>query len=182
MARTEAAPVLPRAAPRFQYWKRRRFWLLAVVLLLTAVVVSLPFLPIIFGARLKVENFDEIQLGMAQSEVESLLGGAPGYYRRPPAKFKNIGSISSGPAYFAPAWTSDRWELWVADDTSITVYFDNNGRVSHKEKDPEPRTTSKDWAVYFKDWYKDWFERHVPGSKELMRFFSDLAPDRYRAG
>src|SRR5438046_717135 len=64
MTKPEPASGSPPPIRRFRFWKRRRFWLLAVPLLLAAVGASLPFLQLNFGTRLKAENFDEIELGM----------------------------------------------------------------------------------------------------------------------
>src|SRR6266852_810449 len=60
MTRPEPASGSPPPARRSSFWKRRRFWLLALPVVLAVIVTSLPVLPMVFGTRLKAENFDQI--------------------------------------------------------------------------------------------------------------------------
>lgn len=70
--------------------------------------------------ELNVENFEKIEPGMTQSEVEQLLGGPPGHYGR------NWGT------YFATlegTLVQGREEYWTTDNRMLEVYFDENDKV-----------------------------------------------------
>lgn len=136
------------AAHRSPAWKRHRIWLLPALGLFAtfAVWVSLPFLPLVFGKRLVSEYFNQIRLGMTQQQVEDLLGGSPGRYRRPGRSLMTVSNIIGTDGWVAPAWSRDRQEQWVGEDAMVVVYFSASG-VSHKGKLPEARPTAQDWLA-----------------------------------
>jgi hypothetical protein len=139
MEATDSAPALSPPG-RFRFLKRRRFWLLAGALLLVAVVGSTRLQAPLFLTRLKTENFEQIQPGMAQEEVEALLGGPPGYYRHSPS----FRVFDVRPSHYHPDPSRARGELWFGDGQCIAVTFDTTGNVSYKFQWLKPLPASKD--------------------------------------
>jgi hypothetical protein len=75
-------------------------------------------------ARLQVENYPRIQIGMSQAEVEALLGGPPGNY----GKYADGGWMMTAEGYIAPTGSVER--IWCDDSTRYEIYFDNKGCVA----------------------------------------------------
>ena len=71
--------------------------------------------------RISFDNILKIRNGMTLAEVETILGAPPGNYsttgRMPPAV---------GPDAYHP---TPHYESWVADEASVTFWFDEEGRV-----------------------------------------------------
>jgi hypothetical protein len=85
-------------------------------LLLALAIVLVP--PYLFRSHLKVENVGNIQAGMTQGEVETLLGGPPGVY---PLHGEAV------PMLPQPSLTSQSGgatgRFWVGDYERISVWF-----------------------------------------------------------
>ncbi len=141
MEATNAAPVPPSANRRSRVRRWAAVWVPAAVLLLTVLVLYWPFF---FGTRLKSEHYDLIQAGMTQPEVEALLGGAPGAYRRP-EKAMIFTQVSRGYGNILLL----RQEHWSGDRAQIVVFFDDKAKVYSKEKFDLPPVSLNDWNVYY---------------------------------
>ena len=104
------------------------------LLLLTFVCAVVAFY---FARKLKVENFDEINVGMTQDEVERLLGGSPGHYGRKWGS--GMMTLEGSP--------KGRKEIWTDDDTMFEVAFDEEGKVvgKHKRARYERHSLISDW-------------------------------------
>jgi hypothetical protein len=80
------------------------------------------------GPRLLVENFPSIRNGMSQAEVETLLGGPPGYYGQYPG---GTGRMTAE-GVISPPGSVER--IWHDDSNRFEIYFDSGGFVvtAHK--------------------------------------------------
>jgi hypothetical protein len=110
---------------------RNRFLILDAVLLVAAFVAGLVVLhawtqthaP---GRFIDREHCDRIKKGMAQGEVEAILGGPPGTYSKKRVLFLDTQSYSMLGA-------GERVELWTGDGGRVGVIFDEQGAVEHSE-------------------------------------------------
>ena|SRR5262245_39640812 len=96
--------------------------------------------------RITEANFQQISVGMTQSEVEAILGSPPGDYKTTnfprPKMWQN-------PDLLPPGW---RCETWYADPISVAVYFDRDGRVfvmmgCNASSGPSWLCLVRDWLV-----------------------------------
>src|SRR5262249_23254265 len=69
-------------------------------------------------ARVTVANYRRIREGMTAAQVRAVMGGPPGNYTKPG------GPVSDWPASRGPVH-----QLWVGDDLTIAVLFNDRGRV-----------------------------------------------------
>jgi hypothetical protein len=103
----------------------RRFWLVLVGLPLLLMVIVGGMWMRQYLARLHRENFDRIEIGMTQAEVEELLGGPPGNYS-PPYPLSEPIFTTLGLTLVPETW---RKEVWFDDKAYYEVYFDADGHV-----------------------------------------------------
>jgi hypothetical protein len=95
-----------------------RFRLLSLLLITAYCAVGAFY----FGRKLNVENFDAIEFGMTQKQVERLLGGHPGHY-----------GVKWRPAILTDErFVVGRKEAWTDDDTTLEVFFDKDSKVVGK--------------------------------------------------
>lgn len=94
-------------------------------------------------ARLQVENYDQIQIGMSQSEVEALLGGPPGNY----GQHADGGWMMTLEGYISPTGSVER--IWCDDSTRHEIYFDKKDCVVGRHKragyQQTPRESLFEW-------------------------------------
>src|SRR5262245_62049938 len=78
------------------------------------------------GPGVTRENFNRIQVGMTEAEVEEILGGPSGFYTNRPVVVPMEGTMFR------------RW--WIGDEGVLTIEltFDEPRRVGHKEFAPLP--------------------------------------------
>jgi hypothetical protein len=114
---------LPAAKP-YRREKRAIFVMAALSVVLVAGGISIHRIAASKG-RLRPENFPDIEIGMSQSQVESLLGGPPGNYGT--VYLLGGGAFTSLESPILPPGA--RREIWSDDETQLEVYFDANGRV-----------------------------------------------------
>lgn len=110
--------------------RRRVAW--AVIFILVALLAAVH---VAFTRRLSPKNAANILNGMTQVEVEALLGGPPGFYR-PPFTFRTVSLLVGTDGYQPPAWAHDRVERWFGAETTVFVYFDAGGGVTHVHSEP----------------------------------------------
>jgi hypothetical protein len=82
------------------------------------------------------ENFDRIQEGMTEQEVERILGGPSGYHADRPVVVMNSGTM-----FFRPS------HLWIGDSGIVTICFSSGEprTVVHKEFEPLPPEPFDEW-------------------------------------
>jgi hypothetical protein len=104
---------------------RRRFigWAAVPVVLAGTALLLIRLAALPESKPLNVGGFYDVRVGMAQSEVEGLLGGPPG----------NYGRYAGGPAWMtlegSPAPPGSVEKVWCDDAHRFEVYFDREGRV-----------------------------------------------------
>jgi uncharacterized protein YuzE len=116
--------------------RRRKYWISGAVIALAGFValcvyLSRPYPP---GPGVTWANVERIEVGMTQTEVETVVG-------RPPQTW-SPGSISvtanSPPGYHAVL-------LWSDMECDILVYLDENGRVIGREGVGSAGSTQSAW-------------------------------------
>src|SRR5438093_6600232 len=79
------------------------------------------------GPRITRIAYEQIEIGMTQTQVQVLLGGPPGDYgARDMYSYDQIGSAGGLPEV-------GRVERWLGTCAFVSVEFDDQGRVAAKE-------------------------------------------------
>src|SRR5262249_50810315 len=75
--------------------------------------------------------YDRIQLGMTQSEVESVIGQPAGDYSDPRFRASKvyIGKVRKSGIRYQQTFGDPRWEFWTWDSHQIGVAFDKDGKA-----------------------------------------------------
>jgi hypothetical protein len=76
-------------------------------------------------------NYERIQEGMVEQEVEGILGGRAGNYSRFPDKEAGLWAMDPDDPQFDRQYFRGR-EVWVGDDLAVAVWFDDHQRVVRK--------------------------------------------------
>jgi hypothetical protein len=103
---------------------RRALLLLALVFIVTVAGNSAAVYSMQLAHRITAESIGKIRSGITLPEVEELLGAPPRNYSR--------GMAQAIIPYSGEApWRAHPARNWVADDVSLLVYFDEEGRSSN---------------------------------------------------
>jgi hypothetical protein len=82
--------------------------------------------------RVNESGLAAVREGMTRHEVEDVLGGPPGDYTTRKAIVIRMWPGHANAAIYS-GWT---WEEWISDEGWITLTFDRDGTVIHKEFRP----------------------------------------------
>ena len=106
----------------------RRVLLRSLVLVIALGAVAFLFWPASRDSRVTRVNFERIQDGMTEAEVNTLLGGPPGEYRSEP------GFFLVGPGHIPRSERSrgGKLEVWYCTGLHIEVLYDKDARVVGK--------------------------------------------------
>lgn len=113
---------------RPQLDRLRSRWLLAALCLLLAADLGLLALRL-SPSPINAASLDRIRPGMTRAEVEALLGGPPGDYRRRGAVYDALAVVVPDGQPEADKYTSEGTEEWLGDRMLIAVRFDRGDRV-----------------------------------------------------
>lgn len=144
------APSTTQAAPGRRWLRGALRWCFLMVMVLALVLVVGAWC--LSYKRLKVENYDLIQPGMSQREVEELLGGPPGKYglRVVPGSIDVVGGVR---IMHGLGWARrETYQIlyWYDNDTRIEVQF-GAGRVEEKHQPPVD-SQLRDLCNYLRFW------------------------------
>jgi hypothetical protein len=81
------------------------------------------------GSKLRPQNLAAVRPGMTRQQVADLLGGPPGDFGSFPDGPVDSGDGSVRQLFAEPTARPVTAENWVDDRASITVFFDDEGRV-----------------------------------------------------
>jgi hypothetical protein len=80
-------------------------------------------------SRLRAQNLSAVRAGMTRQQVEDLLGGPPGDFGSFPDGLIDAGDGSIQQLFAEPTTRPVTPASWTDDRHSITVFFDDEGRV-----------------------------------------------------
>jgi hypothetical protein len=113
----------------------RRRWLLPAAIVACAGLLSV-VLVLRDHSHINLASFERIQVGMAEAEVEKILGGPSS------GEFPVHRGYSEFP-FHAPRDDGRYRACWTDGVTTIDVYFDSDGGVEKKEFYPPPSLWSR---------------------------------------
>jgi outer membrane protein assembly factor BamE (lipoprotein component of BamABCDE complex) len=105
----------------------RSRWLLVAACLIVAAGIA--YLALRSSSPISAANLNKIRPGMSRGEVEALLGGPAGDYRRWHVVYNAVGVVVPEGQPEADEYTSEGHEEWLGDEMYIAVKFDRAGRV-----------------------------------------------------
>src|SRR6185369_14856195 len=98
--------------------KRRMIIVLCFVVVIFAALAVLERSPFVVSKSLNADGFSQIQLGMAESEVKTLLGGPAGNY----GHYAGETSMMTKEGYDAAPGSIEK--IWCDDNNRFEIYFD----------------------------------------------------------